>query len=56
MSAFATFICFVPHLRPKTPEKTSSELNGGFDAFEGRQCLKFLQPFMLRGAFGGVEV
>ena len=28
--------------------------NGGFDAFEGTQCLKFLRSLMLRDTFGGV--
>ena len=54
MSVFATFICFVPHQRPKTAKNKCGAQNGGFDAFEGTQCLKFLRPLMLRGALDGV--
>ena len=54
-------VCNLHMLRP-TSETQNYEKNkcgvqsGGFDAFGGTQCLKFLRPLMLRGAFGGVGV
>ena len=52
-------VCNLHMLRPPL-EKHNCEKNkcraqnGGFDAFEGTQCLKFLRSLMLRDAFGGV--
>ena len=52
-------VCNLHMLRP-TSETQNCEKNkcgaqnGGFDAFEGTQCLKFLRSLMLRDAFGGV--
>ena len=52
-------VCNLHMLRP-TSETQNCEKNkcgaqnGGFDAFEGTQCLTFLQSLMLRDAFGGV--
>ena len=53
--------CNLHMLRPTSEtqnceKNTCGAQNGGFDAFEGKQCLKFLRPLMLRGAFGGVGV
>ena len=52
-------VCNLHMLRPTSEtqncEKTKcGAQNGGFDAFEGTQCLKFLRSLMLRDAFGGV--
>ena len=52
-------VCNLHMLRPTSEtqncEKNKCEAqNGGFDAFVGTQCLKFLRSLMLRGAFGGV--
>ena len=50
-------VCNLHMLRP-TSETQNCEKNkcraqnGGFDAFEGTQCLTFLRSLMLRGAFG----
>ena len=52
-------VCNLHMLRP-TSETQNCEKNkcraqnGGFDAFEGTQCLKFLRSLMLRDAFGDV--
>ena len=54
-------VCNLHMLRPTSETQHCKKnkcgaQNGGFDAFEGTQCLKFLRPLMLRGAFGGVGV
>ena len=44
-----------PTSEPQNCEKNKcGAQNGGFDAFEGTQCLKFMRSLMLRDAFGGV--
>ena len=55
-------VCNLHMLRPTSESQNCKKnnkcgaQNGGFDAFEGTQCLKFLRPLMLRGTFGGVGV
>ena len=54
-------VCKLHMLRPtsETPncEKNKCRVqNDGFGPFQGTQCLKFVRPLMLRGAFGGVGV
>ena len=54
-------VCNLHMLRPTSGSQNCEKnkcgaQNGGLDAFEGTQCLKFSRPLMLRGTFGGVEV